>query len=710
MSFTLKPLPLLLASLCATPLAHANDTERTPTLGTVVVTGSYSAHDSMDLPAAIDSVNEARLDAGFNKVNVSDPLASVPGIVVLNRQNYAQDLQISSRSFGARSAFGVRGIRLLADGIPATMPDGQGQAATFNLDTAERLEVLRGPLSAVYGNHAGGVIQLFSKDGEGDPTLEGYASGGSFNSWKSGFGLQGKSGNVGYTLDSSHFASDGFRDHSASTRDQSQAKLTLQANPDTRVTILASDFHQKADDPLGQTWAGYQTRPESVAANALTYNTRKTIDHMQGGLNLEHRIGQHTLQLTGWLGSRQTVQYQSIPRASQIGVANVKHSGGVIDFDRQFSGIGARWLGQFALGSSTLKTTVGMEYEQSVDDRRGYENFIGTTVFGVKGNLRRKEEDSVTGQSYYAQGEWQAGRWVINGGLRHSRVSFRVKDSYLSNGDDSGNVSYAQTSPNVGVLYKLTRTVNLYASAARGFEAPTLNELFYSSNGGSFNFNLKAARSTHLETGIKALAGESTQLNLALFQIRTSDELVVDNATGGRTSYKNAGQTLRRGVELALDTQWQQHFSARLAATVMRATYESDFTSSGGTIPAGRYLPGVPGATLFGELAWQQAPLSLAKSHRQPGLSAALEVQSARQIYVEDSNTQQAAPGYTVFNLRLGATQEMGRWKVREYLRVNNLLDRQYVGSVVVGDSNSRYYEAAPGRNWLLGGSVSYQF
>jgi len=256
----------------------------TVTLDSVVVSGSRIEHNSFDLPAAVDVVDAARIGADQGKVNASEALAAVPGITVQNRQNYAQDLQISSRGFGARSAFGVRGIRLVADGIPASMPDGQGQAATFNLDRAERIEVLRGPLAVVYGNHAGGVIQLFTPDGKGRPSIEGGLVAGSNNTWKADVSAQGEVAGLGYVIDTSHFATDGYRDHSKADRDQSMVKLTYKPTEDGKLTLIANTFKQNAEDPQGQSWAGYQANPRSVAQPAIDYNTRKSIDHTQGGL------------------------------------------------------------------------------------------------------------------------------------------------------------------------------------------------------------------------------------------------------------------------------------------------------------------------------------------------------------------------------------------------------------------------------------------
>jgi iron complex outermembrane receptor protein len=249
----------------------------------------------------------------------------------------------------------------------------------------------------------------------------------------------------------------------------------------------------------------------------------------------------------------------------------------------------------------------------------------------------------------------------------------------------------------LGVLYKWTPALHVYASAARGFETPTLNELFYSGTGGGFNFRLQPAYSTHLETGVKARLDDSTSINAALFQVKTSDELVVDSSSGGRTSYRNGGKTLRQGVELSLDSSWRHGLSTRLALTTLRAIYDQGF----GNVLKGSRLPGVPNANLYAELAWQEAA---------GNWGAALEAVAVSKIYAEDSNTEQAAPGYGVLNARITARQQWRGWRFKQFARLNNLLDKNYVGSVIVGDTNKRYYEAAPQRNWLLGASALYQF
>jgi len=700
----IKLVPALLASLSSTAFAQMPVEPQTP-VSVVVVTGSRAEQASFDLPAAIDVVDAARIRDNQPRVNLSEALVAVPGVVVQNRQNYAQDLQISSRGFGARSAFGVRGVRLITDGIPATMPDGQGQAATFNLDMAQRIEVLRGPFSALYGNHSGGVVQLFTRDGKGQPEVEFSAIGGSDGMRKYDLNASGQAGAIGYVVDASRFETDGYRAHSAATREQGYAKLTVPTSKDGKLTVIANSLHQRdTQDPLGITWATFQRDPRAGEIDttdtqlpqrtlADRYDTRKSIDHQQVGLQWQQNFGTNRLQLTVYGGNREVIQYQSFSRGFQ---APATHSGGVVDFDRDFHGVDLNWRDVRTLAGGTLRTTVGLEYASSEDSRQGYENFVGDQ-FGVRGRLRRDEQNELSSLDPYVQTEWEGGQWVLTAGLRRTSLDIDVTDAFLSNGNDSGGVDYSGTAPVLGALYKLTPNLNLYVSAARGFETPTLNELFYSGTGGGFNYGLRPSRSTNLEAGLKTILGADARLDLALFQVRTDGELTVDASSGGRTSYRNAGDTLRRGVELSFDTRFGPGLNARVAANVLRAVYEDGF----GTIPAGNRLPGVPRASFYGELGWTAADGKL---------GAALETLATGKAHPDDANVATPAPGYGIVNARVQARQEVGQWRFKQFARLNNVFDRDYIGSVIVGDSNRRYYEPAPGRNWVLGVSAQYQF
>lgn len=687
-------LAVLLLGLCTTALADDAPLVLDPS----VVTGSRSASPTFDLPYSVDSVSREQISDGQLGINASEALSRVPGLVVQNRQNYAQDLQISSRGFGARSAFGVRGIKLIADGIPASTPDGQGQAATFNLDTAERIEVLRGPAATLYGSNAGGVIQMFSRDGEGPPRIGAETLIGSDGLNKNHLSAEGATNGAGFVLDASRMDTNGYRDHSSARRDQTFAKLNVQPDDDSKLALIYSSLEQNGtQDPLGQTWEAYKADPRSVSINALTYNTRKSIDHQQLGMNYERYIGDATLQVNAYTGRRSVIQYLSIPGTIPAG-----KRGGVVAFDRKFYGGSVHWLQPINSAPGDLTLIAGLDYDRSQDDRQGYSNTVNG-VQGVKGALGRDEIDTATSLDPFVQANWLLGDWTLQAGLRHNTMKMDVDDRFVSgtDGDDSGSKTYQKNTPSVSVMYAFTPDLHGYVSAGKGFETPTQAESAYSSSSNGFNFALKPSVSTQYEVGLKARLGQDTRINAAVFQITTEDELVIQQSVGGRFTYQNAGRTLRRGFELGLESQLAEHWTTSLAYTRLQATYDSDFVSGTSTaVDKGNYLPGVPQTTLFAELNWKP----------RDWVSTAIEGMYRSKVYVEDTNSQHAAPGYSVFNWRARFEQKVEHWTFHQTLRLDNLLDRQYVGSVIVGDSNGRYYEAAPGRSWYAGAGAEYQF
>ena len=696
----------VLASCAAGVLAidsHAQQGLKPPPsavlLPEVVTSATRSERDSFDLPVAIDSVDKAAIQEDRPQVNLSEALNRVPGISALNRQNYAQDLQISSRGFGARSTFGVRGIRLIADGIPATMPDGQAQAASFDLSSAERIEVMRGPFSTLYGNAAGGVIQLFTADGPPEPTLSGSVFAGSYNTYKGDLQFGGQARNLNYMLDASRFHTDGYRDHSTATRDQtnSKFKMPLQAGV---VTMVVNTLDQpETQDPLGLTRAQVIANPRQADQSAYTFNTRKSVRQNQAGLVYDLNVGSaDSVQARTYIGDRQVTQFLAIPLAAQSAASS---AGGVVDLDRGYEGMGIRWSHKFVEGERPLTFTSGFDYDRMAENRRGYINNNG-----LAGALKRNEDDVVTNSDVYGQLEWKfAPRWSLITGLRYSRVAFNSKDYFITPGnpDDSGSISFSKTTPVAGVMFQASPTVHLYGNVGRGFETPTFAELAYRPGGATgLNFALTPSTSLHKEVGVKAKIGSAARVNLSLFHINTNDEIVVNSAVGGRTDYKNASQTRRRGAELSVEGYLGKGFEAYLAYTYLQAEFTQPFISGSPpvTVSAGSKLPGVPVYTVWGEVIWRHAPT---------GFHAGVELRSNGRVYVNDVNSAFADP-YTIANLKAGFEQRGKKWRLTEFARVDNITDRQYVGSVIVADSNNRFYEPSPGRNYLVGVNAQLSF
>ncbi|HKI64375.1 MAG TPA: TonB-dependent receptor, partial [Burkholderiales bacterium] len=669
----------------------------------VTVTATRTERPSLEVPASVDRLYGEDIHFGRPEVNLSESLGRVPGIVAQNRQNYAQDLQISSRGFGARSAFGIRGLRLLVDGIPASMPDGQGQASHIDLGSADRIEVLRGPFAVMYGNAAGGVINVFTRDGSQARGIDAGLEAGSFATRRASLEAGARRGDMDWLASGAHFETDGYRDHSKARREQANAKLRFGLGGDNTLTLTANAFDSPdTQDPLGLTKAQAEADPSQAVSRAYTYDTRKSVRQNQAGATLEHRLqGGGTLSATVYGGMRNVNQFLAFDGAAAASAGSYGSAGGVINLARTFGGGGLRYTREAALAGRPLTLTLGGEYETMDERRKGFVN-----DFGIFGALRRDEDDKVSSSAVYAQAEWRfAGKWIALGGVRANRVSFSSTDYFIVPGtlnlDDSGSRDFNATTPAIGLLYRLAPATSLYANYGRGFETPTFAELAYQPSGATgLNFALEPARSRSMEAGVKTLIGANLRLNAALYDVETHDEIVVDSNNNGRTTYKNAGRTRRRGIELGADASLPYGIEASLAWTVLNTEVLDGYTSSSGDVAAGSVLPGVPRASLYGELRWR---------HPASGFNVLFEAQYRSRVAVNDVNSDYA-DAYTVTNLALGFAQRAQSWRLSEFLRIDNLADTKYIGSVIVNAAADRFYEPAPGRSAMLGVQAKLPF
>lgn len=698
----------VLLTLALRAIPAVADGEVTTDLTIVTVTATRIASPSFNVPAAISSVTAQQLQNAALGINLSDDLGSVPGLLARNRNNYAQDQQISIRGIGANSTFGIRGVRIYQDGIPATGADGQGQVSQYNLDSAARVEILRGPFSALYGNSSGGVIQLFTADGRTPDQLRAAAAYGSFGVWRAGLDASGAVGPLAYNADYTHFSVDGYRPHSSADNDSFNAKLGYDANDRNHLAFVLNVISRPdAQDPLGLTPAQFSDDPYQAAPAARSFNTRKSLQQQQGGLtwNLDLTHGQ-TLQVMGYYGHRSVLQFLAIPLGAQNPPTS---SGGVVDLDRQFGGGDIRWAWQSELAGRPFTWVVGTSYDHQNERRRGFNNFVDAAL-GVQGALRRDENDITYDIDEYTQATWDVTpRWSLMAGARHSDVNFQVRDRFItaSNGDDSGSTTYSAGTPVAGVVFKANPSLNLYASYGRGFQTPIGSELAYRPDGGSGpNFALRPARSVNTEVGAKLQVHPSLSAEATLFQTSTQNEIVVDTNQGGRSTYQNSGRTKRRGAEASLDWQFAEPWRLQLAYTYVDARYEDAYltcTTSPCAAPTvlvatGSRLPGVPKNDVYAALRFG----------RDTGMQYAATAQYISAIAVNDVNSV-FAPAYAVFGASAAYSAHYSRGDWNAFARINNLFDRRYVGSVIVDDSNGRYFESAAPFNILIGGAVTWR-
>ena len=660
---------MLISSILAAVAANTALASASVAVDEVIVINQSQARSSATTPAAVTNLDLDQQPEGL-RIDAAELLNGVAGVQADSRANYAQDTRITIRGFGARSAFGVRGVILQLDGIPLSMPDGQAQTSSILLDEPANVQVIRGPLATIYGNNAGGLVQWFSE--RPDATQVRFDVMGAANSTQRQF-LQGDyvSERHAVRVAGARFRSDGPREHNSAERDQLALRWYHDLTDGIELVVRLDDNDAPLlQDPGSLTPADWRADTTQTFAGAERFNTRKAIHHQQMSLSLRSTQGWH---FNTWRGWRDVSQYLPFPGS------DTRSSGAVIDLRRSFSGIDASYELNWA---NQVQTTFGTHIAEQSDRRFGYVN-----NFGERGEVRRNEQGEVQQRALYSLTDWRLNeQWSITAGLRYSDVSFTVDDYFIlpENPDDSGEQQQHAWSWSLGANYQMNEHWRLFMARGHGFETATLTELAYSNTETGLNTGLGPAYNDQWEVGVRwqqaAVTGQ-----LSWFDIQTTDEIVVDQNMDGRTTYTNAGLTERQGAELELTWQVAANWDWRMAATWLQAEYAD-----------GKRLPGVAEQTLYSQLNWRYQPdhrLSLITEHR-------------GDIAATDDNTV-IAPSHSLWHINWRAQYVLADWQVSPWLHLHNITDNNYVGSVVVNQGNGRAFEPGTGRELQVGLSLN---
>ncbi|UTF61076.1 TonB-dependent receptor domain-containing protein [Gilvimarinus sp. DA14] len=638
---------------------------------TVIVTANRSAEPWLNSAATVDALRVEQQLPGF-RFDSAELLAGLPGVQADSRSNFAQDTRISLRGFGARSAFGVRGINMRVDDIPLTMPDGQSQTSSIALDTFDRVEVMRGPLATLYGNAAGGTILFHTSAPE---TSSVALLGAAGDARQRRYRLRGEwaGERASARVQVSQFSTDGFREHSSAERNQFTGQWFYRSQSGIEV-VARVDISQDPDteDPQGLTYEQWQEDPTQVHPVALIFDPRKTIQHRQASLSLKQRAEWGSWQWAGWAGEREIKQFLSFPGDGE------NDNGAVIDLMRDFAGSNLRFARQFG----SLEWSLGAEFGQMRDRRKGFVNDRGE-----QGELKRSELGEVQNRDFYTGLTWTPNEhWRIQAGARYNHIDFKVSDYYVqgSNPDDSGALDYQEPSYGAGLSYG-EGDWRLFASAGEGFETPTLTEMAYRNEGTGLNLDLRSARNRQVELGWR-YSEATLEASLVGFAMRSRDELVVDSSEGGRTTYRNGADTERLGLEAQGQWALSEKLSGRLGATWLDAQYTAGPDD-------GNNLPGVAEQNLYAQLDWRVIPQWLT-------LSATARYRS--KVATGDDNTEWA-PDSLVWDIAAQSEKQFTQIKASAWVKVDNLLDEEYVGAVIVNQSRGRTLEPAPPRQLNIG-------
>ncbi|CUA88791.1 TonB-dependent receptor family protein [Pseudidiomarina woesei] len=667
---------ILVASLAATTETSATLASASVAVDEVIVVNQSQPRSGDETPAALTNLDLDEQPEGL-RVDAAELLKGVAGVQADSRANYAQDTRITLRGFGARSAFGVRGVILQLDGIPLSMPDGQAQTSSILLDEPANVQIIRGPLATIYGNSAGGVIQWFSERPQATQLSVDIMAGAN-NTQRQHVQADYVSERSSVRLAGARFRTDGPRQHNSAERDHLALRWYYDLTDSVEMIVRLDDNNAPLlQDPGSLTPTDWQADPNQTFGGAERFNTRKSIHHQQMSLSLRSSLRNESgWHLNAWRGWRDVLQYLPFPGS------DTRSSGAVIDLQRSFTGLDAsynmRWNNQW-------RTTLGAHIAEQVDRRYGFVN-----DFGQRGDLRRDERGEVIQTALYSLTDWRLNQqWSFTAGLRYSDVEFSVDDYFIlpENPNDSGVQQQHAWSWSLGANYQLNDAWRVFAARGHGFETATLTEMAYSNTETGLNTALGPAFNDQWEVGVSwqqaAVKGQ-----LSWFDIQTTDEIVVDQSIDGRTTYTNAGLTERYGAEFEVSWQLTENWNWRGAATWLKATYGN-----------GNRLPGVAEQTAYSQLNWNYQ-----RDHR---LSLITEYRG--DIAATDDNSV-IAPSHTLWHINWRADYVLGNWELSPWLQLHNIGDTQYVGSVVVNQGNGRAFEPGVGREVHLGLGVSHRW
>jgi iron complex outermembrane receptor protein len=674
------------------------DTTRVTRLPDINVSATRSTEPLERAPYATGVLNRGDLQRGQQTIGLDEALNNLPGVMVSNRYNFSLDQRISIRGFGSRSNFGVRGLKILLDGVPQTLPDGQSQLTNVEFADIGRAEVLRGSSSSLYGNASGGVISFQTEPAAAAPFAQrvrvqggtGKEGNDDFYKWQSW--SSGRLGDASGTLSLSQFKADGFRQHSAGEVRQLNAGIDYVFSGSTIGTLRFSAADDpRAENPGALTLAEYLANPDSAAANNIARGADKDVQQQQLSLGARHfdQAGnEYTVTVFGLL--RNLKNPLAAPPPGGLAPATI---GTYVDIGRVVGG--ARASAAYRLGSRSQspRLTAGVDLQRMRDNRRNFVSVSGAPTDSVVIDQREK----ITEFGPFTQLSWTPNeRLLVSGGVRYDWVRFDVLDRHLSDGvDNSGVRTNAAFSGNVGASWSVGEQLVPYVNLSTSFETPTTTELVNQPNGtGGFNDQLKPQRTVNYEVGVRGHASSRVSYSAAFFIGRITDAIVQQQEVGGRAFFVNAGKTHNDGAELGLSVTPVDGLTLNGAYTYAHYRF-----ATGDSLDGNR-LPGVP------DHFWR-----LGLRTNLPGgiyvdadhtISSSLPADDANSIVVD-------AWGAGVTNLRVGWSGNVGTMQLAPFLGLNNLWDRRYVGSVTVNGNGGRVLEPAPGRVIYIGTEIGYR-
>ncbi len=632
-------------------------------------------------PLSITKYNVSTIQESQQQLSLQEYINAVPGIFTMNANNYAQDLRISIRGFGARSAFGIRGIKLIVDGIPETTPDGQGQVDNLNLGIIQNIEILRGPASALYGNASGGIISINTINDFEKNYLKAGVTIGAFNLQQYNLTTGFKTKNTTYILHGNRSSADGYRKHSSFENNNFNARIFHQLSEKSKLNLLVNYADSpKAEDPGGIDLTAVNENRQQAHPQNILFNAGEEISQLKVGLNYKYDFDKNNRFNTyAFFSSRDF--YGRLPF----------ENGGIVDLSREYLGFGGNYLLVLPLKNGVNKIQAGYDLATQSDNRLRFNN-----LNGLQDSLTYDQLEVFSNAGGYLVNHFISGNWLISGGIRFDWNHMDVSDRYEENGNNSGERTLRTWNPSFGISYKIARSQYIYSNFSTSFETPSLSELSANPSGNNSFNPLNAQKAKNYELGIKGNISSNVQYDLAIFHIDTKDELVPFELDSfpGRIFYRNTGKGSRNGLEFSInyDITDKWNFALNYAFSdfiyekyVLNDTLDINYNDND--------LPGIPKS--YGALSCSYV--------NEKGLHARLQGRYIGDIFTNDANDN-SDDAYFLLNLNLGYQIKTGKIKITPFFGINNILNTKYNDNIRINALDGRYYEPGPGLN-IYGGA-----
>ncbi len=660
----------------------------TEQLGEITVTSTHIEDEQARLPFAVGVVGKNEIQLGRQQLGLDESLVNIPGVFFQNRYNFAQDLRISIRGFGTRASFGIRGIKMYVDGIPQTLPDGQSSVDAIDLGSTRHVEVIRGPFSSVYGASSGGVINISTEEGTEIPFVSTRANVGSYGFVQGQVKAGGQTENLNYLVNASTTALDGYREHSnfRSSLLNSKSIYDLDDSSDLTISVNAVDS-PRADDPGALNKLEVSEDRRQAAPRNLQFDAGEELDQQTIGLAYNKKFGEkHALML------RNYYTFRDFKNKLPFDI-NSNGQGGSVKLDRFFTGVGGNYAYSDDLLGKANRLVLGLDIDAQRDHRQRFANNDG--ILGVK---TTDQDEDVSSYGIYFQDVLNIAENVnLTIGARYDDVVYDVIDNTGGNG--SGNTSFDELSPMIGIVWSVSPSSNIYGNIVRSFDPPTTTELANPTGATGFNTELEAQTATNYEIGVKGLLPGQARYEIALFHIAVDKELIRFELAGGNQSFfENAGSSTHNGLETALTLEMLPGLSSTLTYTYSDFTFDTFQDRSGNNFD-GNNIPGVPDNAFHIELSY----------HHSNGFYASWDLLYADSFYADNANTVKI-DAYNAANLRTGFIRSWRHWGFYPFIGVNNMFDEEYFDNIRLNANFGRYFEPAPERNYYGGINIRYNF